>query len=49
MLADISGFTKLSGLLGENGVNGLDDLRKYTTKFLSTFIYLVYSHGGDGA
>ena len=48
MLADISGFTRLSRLLEEKGGQGLDDLRRYTTRFLSKFIYIVYSFGGDG-
>ena len=48
MLADISGFTKLSNELGKDGGNGLDRLRKATSGFLSKFIYLVYSYGGDG-
>jgi hypothetical protein len=48
MLADISGFTKLSNELGKDGSNGLDKLRKATSGFLSKFIYLVYSYGGDG-
>lgn len=48
MLADISGFTKLSNELGSNGGNGLDRLRKAISTFLSKFIYIVYSYGGDG-
>jgi hypothetical protein len=48
MLADISGFTKLSNELGKDGSNGLDRLRQATSGFLSQFIYLVYSYGGDG-
>lgn len=47
MLADISGFTKLSEHLGRDGVNGIDTLRRATTRFLSQFVYLVYSYGGD--
>jgi class 3 adenylate cyclase len=47
LLADISGFTKLSGDLCSTGVRGLDDLRKATSTFLSRFISLVYSFGGD--
>lgn len=47
LLADISGFTKLSGQLCSNGVRGLDDLRQVTSNFLSRFISLVYAFGGD--
>ena len=47
LLADISGFTKLSGQLCSTGVRGLDDLRKATSTFLSKFISLVYAFGGD--
>jgi class 3 adenylate cyclase len=47
LLADISGFTKLSGQLCSTGVRGLDDLRKVTSTFLSKFISLVYAFGGD--
>ena len=48
MLADISGFTKLSSELVQDKVNGLDNLRRATSGFLSKFIYIVYSFGGDG-
>jgi class 3 adenylate cyclase len=47
LLADISGFTKLSGHLCSTGVRGLDDLRQVTSTFLSRFISLIYSFGGD--
>lgn len=48
MLADISGFTRLSGKLCELGVSGLDELRRITSDFLSKLLYIVYTHGGDG-
>eukprot|EP00602_Paraphysomonas_sp_CaronLab_P003109 CAMPEP_0185038434 /NCGR_PEP_ID=MMETSP1103-20130426/34075_1 /TAXON_ID=36769 /ORGANISM="Paraphysomonas bandaiensis, Strain Caron Lab Isolate" /LENGTH=1145 /DNA_ID=CAMNT_0027576861 /DNA_START=129 /DNA_END=3566 /DNA_ORIENTATION=- len=47
LLADISGFTKLSGDLCLNGTHGLDDLRQATSSFLSKFISIVYAYGGD--
>lgn len=48
LLADISGFTKLSGELCSKGVEGLDALRQATSSFLSQFISTVYYFDGDG-
>ena len=48
MLADISGFTRLSGTLCHQGQSGLDKLRMITSDFLSQIIFSVYSFGGDG-
>ena len=48
LLADISGFTKLSGELCSTGAHGLDDLRQATSSFLATFIHIVHAFGGDG-
>jgi hypothetical protein len=48
MLADICGFTKFSGDLCNEGVNGLDKLRRVTSSFLSKFIDTIYFYYGDG-
>lgn len=48
MLADISGFTKLSSDLCDRGAAGLDELRQVTSSIFGTIVDLVTSHGGDG-
>lgn len=48
LLADISGFTALSGELCTSGVHGLDLLRQATSDFLAKFIHIVHAFGGDG-
>ena len=48
MLADISGFTKLSSDLCDRGAAGLDELRQVTSAIFGTIVDLVASHGGDG-
>jgi hypothetical protein len=48
LLADISGFTELSGELCTSGVHGLDDLRQATSDFLTKFIHIIHAFGGDG-
>jgi hypothetical protein len=48
MLADISGFTKMSATFCERGLEGLDDLHAATSGFLGAYVQIVYSHGGDG-
>jgi hypothetical protein len=48
ILADISGFSKLSGELCQQGANGLELLHHATSGFLSDFVNLIYSYHGDG-
>lgn len=48
LLADISGFSKLSGELCQRGAEGLDELHQATSGFLSEFMNIIYSFGGDG-
>ena len=48
VLADISGFSKLSGALCSQGVGGLDELRATTSGFLGDLVATVYKYGGDG-
>lgn len=48
ILADISGFTKLSCSFCNNGSVGLDMLHATVNGFLSKFVQIVYSYGGDG-
>lgn len=47
LLADISGFTKLSSTLCALGSTGLDQLRGITNSSFSSFIDIILSHGGD--
>jgi hypothetical protein len=48
MLADICGFTKFSGDLCQEGVTGIDKLRRITSSFLSKFIDTICFYYGDG-
>ena len=48
LLADICGFTKFSGDLCQEGVTGIDKLRRTTSTFLTKFIDTVYFYYGDG-
>lgn len=48
MLADISGFTKLSCSYCKQGREGLDKLHATVNGFLAQFVQIVYAHGGDG-
>ena len=47
VLADISGFTKLSASLCEAGLSGLDDLHNAASGFLGKYVQIVYSNKGD--
>lgn len=47
VLADISGFTKLSASLCDAGLSGLDDLHNAASGFLGKYVQIVYSHNGD--
>jgi len=47
MLADISGFTKLSGMCCEEGTGGLDRLHSACSGYLGKFVQTVYSFRGD--
>ena len=48
MLADISGFTKLSGACCAEGTSGLDRLHDATSGYLGKFVQTVYTYKGDG-
>lgn len=48
MLADISGFTKLSSECCLNGSEGLDRLHAVTDGFFGTLVVEIYRCGGDG-
>ena len=48
MLADISGFTRLSSDLCSEGLSGIDKLRRITDQSFNRFVDIVYCHGGDG-
>jgi class 3 adenylate cyclase len=47
LLADISGFTKLSSTLCAQGSKGLDKLRSITHNSFRSFIDIILIHGGD--
>ena len=46
MIADISGFTKLSSTFSSKGSAGLDELHQHTNGFLGHLVNIVYSHSG---
>ena len=48
MLADISGFTKLSSELCSQGREGIDKLRLITNESLAEFVNIINSFNGDG-
>lgn len=48
MIADISGFTKLSSTFSSKGSEGLDQLHQHTNGFLGVLVDMVYNHNGDG-
>jgi hypothetical protein len=48
VLADISGFTKMSARHCQDGSKGLDKLHQATNIFLGRLVKTVYSYGGDG-
>lgn len=48
LLADISGFTKMSARHCQDGSRGLDKLHQATNGFLGALVRTVYSYGGDG-
>ena len=47
MLADISGFTRLSGNFCSAGKYGIDQLQQATNTYLAELVKTVYSYGGD--
>lgn len=47
LLADISGFTRLSGKYCEDGRNGIDQLQQATNGYLGQLVKIVYAYGGD--
>ena len=47
LLADISGFTRLSGKFCEGGKYGIDQLQQATNGYLSRLLKIVYAYGGD--
>jgi len=47
MLADISGFTKLTGRCCEEGTSGLDALHDACSGYLGKFVQTVYTYKGD--
>ena len=47
LLADISGFTRLSGQYCSNGRLGIDQLQQATNGYLGELVKLIYAYGGD--
>lgn len=47
LLADISGFTRLSGHFCSNGRVGIDQLQQATNGYLGELVNLIYAYGGD--
>ena len=47
MLADISGFTRLSGNFCSGGRDGIDQLQQATNTYLGELVKTVYAYGGD--
>jgi class 3 adenylate cyclase len=48
LLADISGFTKLSSNLCNKGPSGLDSLRIVINHSFASFVDIIHQFGGDG-
>ena len=49
MTIDLSGFTRLSAELCQQGNTGLDELRHKINQYFGRFADAVRDHGGDGA
>lgn len=47
LLADISGFTRLSGAFCARGKDGLDGLQSATSGYMGSLVNTIYSFGGD--
>lgn len=47
LLADISDFTRLSGVFCARGKDGLDDLQSATSGYMGSLVDTIYSFGGD--
>lgn len=47
LIADISGFTRLSGAYCARGTDGIDDLQKATSGYMGSLVNTIYLFGGD--
>ena len=47
LLADVSGFTRLSGKFCEGGKDGIDLLQQVVNGYLGQLVKIVYAYGGD--
>eukprot|EP00596_Hydrurales_sp_CCMP1899_P000490 CAMPEP_0119052624 /NCGR_PEP_ID=MMETSP1177-20130426/73860_1 /TAXON_ID=2985 /ORGANISM="Ochromonas sp, Strain CCMP1899" /LENGTH=531 /DNA_ID=CAMNT_0007032261 /DNA_START=284 /DNA_END=1876 /DNA_ORIENTATION=+ len=47
LLADISGFTRLSGEFCAKGKDGLDDLQSATSGYMGSLVNTISNYGGD--
>lgn len=48
LVIDLSGFTRLSAELCDQGASGLDELRKLIHLYIGNFVDIITSFGGDG-
>jgi class 3 adenylate cyclase len=47
LMADISGFTRLSGVFCSQGKDGLDGLQSATSGYMGSLVNAIYIYGGD--
>ena len=47
LMADISGFTRLSGVFCSQGKDGLDGLQSATSGYMGSLVNAIYVYGGD--
>jgi hypothetical protein len=48
LIIDLSGFTRLSADLCDQGAKGIDELRQITSLYFGSFVEIISSSGGDG-
>lgn len=48
LVIDLSGFTKLSAELCDQGAAGLDELRQLINLYIGNFVDIITASGGDG-
>jgi hypothetical protein len=48
LIIDLSGFTRLSADLCDQGATGIDELRQIISLYFGSFVEIITSMGGDG-
>jgi hypothetical protein len=48
LIIDLSGFTRLSADLCDQGATGIDELRQIISLYFGSFVEIISSMGGDG-